>query len=319
MIELTIVTPVLGSEAKLISFLLSIKKANEANVSFETIIVDDGSPVSLETVFRTFSKENNDLNLVMLRNEKNLGRSESRNKGLSLAKGNIVLFLDVDNLPEKGAFSQICSLFLNPEISAVRGNVQCDERHLKSSAYIRFFGGRYLGARGVSSGDLSYRYFASDALAVRRHDLLSINGFDENFKKYGCEDEELGHRYKASGKKFYFSREAHFIDSDLPSLNRECERMICYARYSFPLLKSKHPGVESDALMHFIESDNNKYIRIFLLLVCRKSVADFIKMVLNFVDGYSLNSSTFLYYYVIATYYVVGYKSRCSAGDKNGL
>lgn len=317
-IDLSIVVPVLGTEAKLFNFLTAIKNSHDLRLSVEVIIVDDASPIPLNEMFERFARENHQLNLTLITNEKNLGRAKSRNRGLFLAGGDIVLFLDVDNFPVPGSFVEIHSLFSDPEISAVRGNVRCDKSHLKNSAYIRFFDGRYLGARAIGTGDLSYRYFASDALALRRKDLLSMGGFDEEFKKYGCEDEELGRRYKALRKRFYFCSEAYFIDSDYPTLNRECQRMVSYARYSFPLLKSKHPGVEADALMHLVESDKNKLARIFLLIACRKVLADLIRRVLNMLDGFSLNPSKFFYHYVLASYYIVGYKARCIA-DKNEL
>lgn len=319
MIDLSIVTPVLGNEVKLFNFLSAIKKANDLKLSFEVIVVDDASPIPLDKAFERFSSENQRLNLSMITNETNLGRAESRNRGLLLAKGNIVLFLDVDNFPEHGSLSEIYSLFSDPGVAAVRGNVRCDKEHLKNSAYIRFFDGRYLGARDIGTGKLSYKYFASDALAVRRNELLSMGGFDEDFKRYGCEDEELGRRYKAMGKNFYFCREANFIDSDLPTLDRECQRMISYAQYSFPLLMRKHPGVEVDALMSFLESDKRKLVKTISLLVCRKYLAALIKNGLNLLDGYDVNLPKFFYYYVIAAYYIVGYKLRYISGGENEL
>jgi glycosyltransferase involved in cell wall biosynthesis len=310
MIQLSIVTPILGNEDKLLLFLESIKHLNNGGISYEIIIIDDGSPISLVNIFSKFKAENSDLQITLIRNEINLGRSKSRNLGLYQASGSIVLFLDVDNLPTIGAFHKIYHAFSDPNVSSVRGNVLCPTERESRSAYIRFFNQRYLGSRGTPSGPLPFKFFASDALAVRRLELLELGGFDEDFVKYGCEDEELGQRYKKNNKSFYFCKEAKFIDSDTPTLDREYQRMISYAQYSFPLLKKKHPGIESDALMHHIERPEFSVSKIILKIFLTSFLSLPVKYILNSIDNSRINPSKHLYLYVIATGYLIGFNRR---------
>jgi glycosyltransferase involved in cell wall biosynthesis len=60
---------------------------------FEVIVIDDASPVSLESVCSAF----NDLRVQYYRNEVNCGVAVSRNRGIEVAKGRYVSFLDSDD------------------------------------------------------------------------------------------------------------------------------------------------------------------------------------------------------------------------------
>jgi glycosyltransferase involved in cell wall biosynthesis len=60
---------------------------------FELIIIDDASTDNTEAVVRGF----NDSRVIYCKNEKNIERSASRNKGIKLAKGTFVCFCDSDD------------------------------------------------------------------------------------------------------------------------------------------------------------------------------------------------------------------------------
>ena len=70
------------------------------NVSLEVIIVDDCSTDDLHKVL-TYYKDDSRIRLI--KNEKNLGVSRSRNRGVSLARGKYIAYLDADDqwLPGK--------------------------------------------------------------------------------------------------------------------------------------------------------------------------------------------------------------------------
>lgn len=60
---------------------------------WELIVVDDGSSDSTEEIIRSYQ----DSRISYVKNEKNLGAAESRNRGLSLSKGRFIAFLDADD------------------------------------------------------------------------------------------------------------------------------------------------------------------------------------------------------------------------------
>lgn len=65
------------------------------NVPLEVIVVNDCSPDNLDEVMRKYT----DLeNVIYIKNSTNLGAAKSRNKGVKLANGEYVAFLDGDDL-----------------------------------------------------------------------------------------------------------------------------------------------------------------------------------------------------------------------------
>lgn len=72
--------------------LNSVLKSSYRN--FEVFLIDDGSTDNSVEIIRLYMER--DKRLVFLKNEKNLGAAETRNKALSLVHGQIVIFLDND-------------------------------------------------------------------------------------------------------------------------------------------------------------------------------------------------------------------------------
>lgn len=77
----------------------AIDSALAQEVSLEVIVVDDCSSDDLDAVMEAY-KDSPVFSYV--KNEQNLGASGSRNRGISMAKGEYVAFLDADDYWEKG-------------------------------------------------------------------------------------------------------------------------------------------------------------------------------------------------------------------------
>ncbi len=77
----------------------AIDSALSQNVSLEVIVINDCSTDNLDTVIEKYLCLEN---FVYVRNPQNLGAAQSRNKGVSLAKGEYVAFLDGDDLWRQG-------------------------------------------------------------------------------------------------------------------------------------------------------------------------------------------------------------------------
>lgn len=90
-IEVSVIIPAYNC-AGLIS--QAIDSALRQEVPLEVIVIDDGSGDNLDEVMEAY-RDNPVLSYI--KNEKNLGVSGTRNKGVSLAKGKYVAFLDADD------------------------------------------------------------------------------------------------------------------------------------------------------------------------------------------------------------------------------
>ena len=65
------------------------------NVDLELLVIDDCSPESLEDALAPYRS---DSRVRILKNERNMGAAQSRNRGVSLARGEYVAFLDSDDI-----------------------------------------------------------------------------------------------------------------------------------------------------------------------------------------------------------------------------
>ena len=70
------------------------------NVSLEIIFINDFSNDNTDEIMEEYIKKYD--NIVYLKNKKSLGVSKTRNKGVALAKGKYIAFLDVDDFWEAG-------------------------------------------------------------------------------------------------------------------------------------------------------------------------------------------------------------------------
>lgn len=97
-ILISIITPVYNAENYISKAIESVKEQTHKN--WEMILIDDCSIDNSEVVIQKYLT---DLRIHYLKMEKNSGGARARNKGLEIAKGKIIAFLDADDQwkPEK--------------------------------------------------------------------------------------------------------------------------------------------------------------------------------------------------------------------------
>lgn len=76
----------------------------QSYMSFELILVDDGSPDNCGAICDEYAKTDKRIRVI---HKKNGGLSDARNAGLGIAKGEYVLFVDSDDYIEKNTLSTI--------------------------------------------------------------------------------------------------------------------------------------------------------------------------------------------------------------------
>lgn len=78
---------------------------NQSFCDYEIIIIDDCSTDNTFQIINTFASENSTLSIRIFQNETNRGVSFSRNRGMQIATGNYILFLDADDILHPEALS----------------------------------------------------------------------------------------------------------------------------------------------------------------------------------------------------------------------
>ena len=77
----------------------AVQSVYAQNVPLELIVIDDGSPDGTRSALRPWE---NRPDFLYVKNEHNLGAAGSRNRGVSMAKGRYVAFLDADDWWKEG-------------------------------------------------------------------------------------------------------------------------------------------------------------------------------------------------------------------------
>ena len=137
---------------------------------YEVIVIDDGSTDDTPGVIAPY------LNRIHYERQENRGISATRNRGIELAKGEFIAFLDADDEWLPGKLAAQMPLFSDTEVALV----YCDIK-------IRWSDGReepsFLAGRNAKSGWifnslLQHSYIMPSAAVVRRDALLAVGGFD---------------------------------------------------------------------------------------------------------------------------------------------
>ena len=120
MIKVSVIIPVYNSEAYLEEAIESVLKQNLNYV--EIILIDDGSTDKSLDICYSYSNKHDNINVI---SQKNLGPGAARNKGIEVAKGEYVTFLDSDDLIHKNIFKKVYSILKETQSDIFIGNILC--------------------------------------------------------------------------------------------------------------------------------------------------------------------------------------------------
>jgi glycosyltransferase involved in cell wall biosynthesis len=103
--KISVITPAYNAENYIADAIKSIREQNYDNI--EIIIIDDGSTDATATICKSLD--------VILIQQENLGISAARNTGLKAASGDLIAFLDADDLWFKDALKTLLDLLQKSE------------------------------------------------------------------------------------------------------------------------------------------------------------------------------------------------------------
>ncbi len=187
----TFIVPALNAAKTLSATLDSITKQTGPN--FEIIVVDNGSTDGTKRAIRDFS----DARYVCCPER---GRSQARNFGARLARGEFLAFVDADVILAPGWLQYVEQYLASAPLDALATSVvPRPEGDTTLDRYRRHFAewksrGTYLSVRSRLG---AYPLVNTAACVVRRAALERIGGFDEGLQRH--EDLDLAFRLFASG------------------------------------------------------------------------------------------------------------------------
>jgi glycosyltransferase involved in cell wall biosynthesis len=221
--EVTIGIPFYNAEATLKKTIYSV--INQTYANFELILIDDSSTDNSLEIASMF---HNDSRVKILRNEINLGLSASLNKINELAKGDIIIRMDADDLMFPDRIQKIVEAFDNNRDCNIIGH----------SAIIVNENDQIVGfRRSPEYSTILECYFSTRFIhpsVAYRKSLVENNFYNSEFD--GCEDHEFWFRIFPYSKVFIiedpliFYRESSKIKLGT-FISRHLKMLVFYKRY----------------------------------------------------------------------------------------
>lgn len=236
--RLSVVIPAFGSEAHIGPTLLQLRSQTFSD--FEIIVVNDGSKDGTSATVRRIMDEDPRIRLF---EQPNRGMAAARNHGIAVSHGEVLAFLDDDDLwsPRKLEL-QLARLDAVPEaavVSCFSGLVDPDRRLL---------GWRFGGS---TEGDVYREMLECDAVSggsvaiVRRGPLEEVGGFDESLLYRA--DWDLWIRLARRHPFAFVPRTLVGYTRRVGSVSRGSERMIEEGRRVLAKARRDDPSIDERA------------------------------------------------------------------------
>ncbi len=204
---ISVVIPSWNSEKQLKQNLRYVyAAANE--VKAEIVIVDDASSYDQS---QAYLKKQADLGKIRYYfNKTNQGFSYTVNRGVKLAKGDIVILLNTDVRPSKTAFKNCLRLFADPEVFAVTFN--SGEAWAGAKWEKGMFHHFKVEPNAKNKNQLNFSLWASGGQAAfDKKKWLALGGMDLLYKPFYWEDVDLGYRAWKRGWKIIWDPQSKVV------------------------------------------------------------------------------------------------------------
>lgn len=205
--------------------------SNQSFLSWEALVINDGSTDHTSVIASKFSKKDNRIILI---NQKNVGLSGARNTGMKLSRGEYLLFLDADDWLEKNCLSTFfLNISENPNFELYKcGYSYCDKfngihfhHHLPNE-----YGKIFPKILTVNLGPVH-------SVLIRGQFAMELGDFDLNLKS--CEDWDFWIRAGKMGANVFSIPERLVVYRYVPnSMSRNAKQM-----YEYLLIVSKRAPI----------------------------------------------------------------------------
>jgi len=185
--------------------------AAQTEPPLEAIVVDDGSTDGTHGLLLSLREElRGRLDLVPLR-QPNLKQGRARNLGVASARGDLVLFLGDDTIPEPACLAEhLAAHRERPGPCAVIGFTGWHRERMRVTPFLEFVNGhgpQFSFDLLADGQEVPFTSLYTSNVSVPR-ELLGSEPFDHRFTSYGWEDCELGWRLSSAGLPIVYRRSA---------------------------------------------------------------------------------------------------------------
>lgn len=234
----SVVIPTYNRKDLLKETIASLCQQTYPKDQYEIVVADDGSTDGTREMVRILKTSCP----LSYRWQENKGRSGARNLGISLARGDLILFLDDDVIADHRLLEEHVRYHEKHHNILVMGAVRASAQ-LQVTPFTEFGLSKAVGdvADVVEDGFVPFVFCATLNLSIRRQHLLVIGPLDEDFREYGWEDVDFGYRaHKAGLRIMYNPRAIGYHAFHATDLEKNCALGRVIGRSAVTLLR-KHP------------------------------------------------------------------------------
>jgi len=224
--QVSVVIPAHDSEKTIAACLNGLFKQTVAREKYEIVVVDDGSRDATRAIAQAAG--------VRVLAQENRGAAAARNLGAQNARGEIVLFIDADCVPDARWIEAMIAPFAEAEIIGAGGMKRTHQRGSVPQFIQMEFDDRYDRVRASRRFD----FIDSGTAAYRRAVFLQSGGFDAGLAD--AEDVDLSYRLSELGLKMGFADGAIVYHLHPESALEYWRRKFIYARWRAQVY-ARHP------------------------------------------------------------------------------
>lgn len=214
----------------------------------EIIVVDDGSGDGTPDVAKALQAGHPHL---VYETQQNRGVATARNRGASLARGEVLIFNDDDIVVQPSLIHQHLETLAEfgdclvnghwefaPDLAAALRQTPFGRYRIELEQWVK----DNLAKAPLRAGRVEPEAVTACNLGLRREHFQRVGGFDEDFPFAGYEDQEFSLRAGALGYRFVYNYDLQLWHNDHRlTLRQFCERQRRGA-VTTALLSLKHPG-----------------------------------------------------------------------------
>jgi glycosyltransferase involved in cell wall biosynthesis len=227
-VRTSLVIPARNAAADLSACLAGVAACAPEAQLLEVIVVDDGSTDGTADTARAHGAHT--LSLPPR------GPAAARNAGARLTRGEIVVFLDADCVPQPGCLAALLAPFADPQVGGVRGRYSSDQRAVVArftQLELEEKQARLAASREVAVVDTA-------CCAYRRDLFWRYGGFDERYPATSSEDVDLSFRMVAGGERLVYAPAAQVRHRHPRGLQTYLRRKLRFG-YFRARLYARHP------------------------------------------------------------------------------
>lgn len=234
----SIIIPTFNGSKRISNTINSLLK-QDFQGDVEIIVVNDGSIDETKEILNKFNEKKIIIRII---DQNNSGPAKARNNGVQNAKGNIILFIDDDCIPEKKWISKMLMPFEDNSVVAAKGAYKTNQKSIVANFVQLEYENKYSKLRKYNQIDTIDTYSA----AFRKDIFIQEGGFDETFPVACAEDFEFSFRLSGKGYKMVFIPDVYVYHQHPDKFSWYLKKKYKFAYWRWLAIKKNPSKLKND-------------------------------------------------------------------------